>query len=116
MTLPSTPSGLRRTLRPTAKVLPEHARSHNRSLVLQSLFHAGPSSRADLSRETGLTRVTISDLVAELMTDGLLTELGAKPGSRVGKPATLVGLRPRPTTSWRSTCPTRTGSAERWST
>jgi predicted NBD/HSP70 family sugar kinase len=93
VTLPSTPSGLRRTLRPTAKVLPEHARSHNRSLVLQSLFHAGPSSRADLSRETGLTRVTISDLVAELITDGLLSELGAKPGSRVGKPATLVGLQ-----------------------
>jgi predicted NBD/HSP70 family sugar kinase len=80
-------------LRPTSKVLPEHARRHNRSLVLQSLFHSGPSSRADLARETGLTRVTVSDLVAELLDDGLLAELGAKPGSRVGKPATLVGVQ-----------------------
>jgi hypothetical protein len=53
-----------------AGVLPEHARAHNRSLVLQTLFHQGAMSRADLSRETGLTRVTISDLVAELIDDG----------------------------------------------
>ncbi|MGN6610962.1 MAG: ROK family transcriptional regulator [Angustibacter sp.] len=84
---------LARRLRPHAKALPEHARQHNRSLVLQSLFHSGPSSRADLARETGLTRVTVSDLVASLIDDGLVSELGAKPGSRVGKPATLVGLR-----------------------
>ena len=84
---------LGRGLRPRAKALPEHARQHNRSLVLQSLFHSGPSSRADLARETGLTRVTVSDLVASLIDDGLVSELGAKPGTRVGKPATLVGLR-----------------------
>lgn len=85
--------GLGRGLRPTTKALPAHARQHNRSMVLQSLFHAGPSSRADLARETGLTRVTVSDLVASLIDDGLVSELGAKPGTRVGKPATLVGLR-----------------------
>ena len=44
-----------RSLRHAAKVLPEHARAHNRSLVLQTLFHQGAMSRADLSRETGLT-------------------------------------------------------------
>ena len=54
-----------RALRPTGKVLPEHARSHNRALVLQTLYTAGAQSRADVARETGLTRVTISDLVAE---------------------------------------------------
>ena len=46
--------GVGRTLRPTAKVLPEHARAHNRAMVLQHLFHQGPSSRADLARSTGL--------------------------------------------------------------
>jgi predicted NBD/HSP70 family sugar kinase len=86
--------GVSRTLRPTTKQLPEHARRHNRSLVLQTLFHAGPSSRADLARETHLTRVTVSDLVGELIEEGLLQELGQRPGSRVGKPATLVGLNP----------------------
>ncbi|MGN6302873.1 MAG: ROK family protein [Angustibacter sp.] len=94
MTSRSAPSrGPGRRLRPRTKALPEHARQHNRSLVLQSLFHSGPSSRADLARETGLTRVTVSDLVASLIDDGLVSELGAKPGTRVGKPATLVGLR-----------------------
>ena len=93
MTTRSTSGGLGRGLRPTTKALPEHTRQHNRALVLQSLFHDGPSSRADLARATGLTRVTVSDLVAGLLDDGLVSELGAKPGTRVGKPATLVGLR-----------------------
>jgi predicted NBD/HSP70 family sugar kinase len=74
-------------------VLPEHARAHNRSLVLRHLFHEGSTSRADLARATGLTRVTISDLVAALMAEGLVEELGVRPGQRVGKPAILVGMR-----------------------
>lgn len=81
-----------RSARSRGKVLPEHARSHNRSLVLQTLFHDGAMSRADLSRETGLTRVTISDLVAELIDDGIVTEKGLREGSRPGKPATLVDI------------------------
>ncbi|GAA1688353.1 ROK family transcriptional regulator [Microbacterium sediminicola] len=78
--------------RTAAKVLPEHARAHNRSLVLQTLFHDGAMSRADLARETALTRVTISDLVAELITDGLVAELGAREAAGPGKPAILVDL------------------------
>src|SRR6478752_2756306 len=81
-----------RTLRQGAKVLPEHARGHNRSLVLQTLFHQGAMSRADLSRETGLTRVTISDLVAELISDGFVAEIGVREASGPGKPAILVDL------------------------
>lgn len=87
------PGPVRRQLRPTGKVLPEHARAHNRSLVLGHLFHAGPSSRADIARSTGLTRVTVSDLVAALLAEGLVADLGVRAESRVGKPATLVGLR-----------------------
>lgn len=85
--------GLSPRLRPLAKVLPEHARAHNRSLVLQHLFHEGPTSRADLARATQLTRVTISDLVSALIAEGLVEELGIRPGQRVGKPAILVGMR-----------------------
>lgn len=84
---------LGRALRPSIKVLPEHARAHNRSLVLQQLFRSGPGSRADLARVTGLTRVTVSDLVSDLEAEGLVEDLGPRPGTRVGKPATLVGLR-----------------------
>ncbi|MFI2752882.1 ROK family protein [Cellulomonas sp. P22] len=74
-------------------MLPEHARVHHRSMVLQHLFHSGPTSRADLARSTGLTRVTVSDLVAALLTEGLVEELGTRPEGKVGKPATLVGMR-----------------------
>lgn len=81
-----------RVLRQVTKVLPEHARAHNRSLVLQTLFHQGAMSRADLSRETGLTRVTISDLVAELISDGYVAERGTREASGPGKPAILVDL------------------------
>jgi predicted NBD/HSP70 family sugar kinase len=93
----ATPSNVRsfgagRALRQGAKVLPEHARGHNRSLVLQTLFHQGAMSRADLSRETGLTRVTISDLVAELISDGFVAEMGMREASGPGKPAMLVDL------------------------
>jgi len=81
-----------RALRQGGKVLPEHARGHNRSLVLQTLFHQGAMSRADLSRETGLTRVTISDLVADLIADGFVAEKGVREASGPGKPAMLIDL------------------------
>jgi predicted NBD/HSP70 family sugar kinase len=81
-----------RALRPKVKVLPEHARSHNRSLVLQTLYRSGQRSRADIARETGLTRVTISDLVAELLTEGLVVELGQRESARPGKPAVLLDI------------------------
>ncbi|CAN5301548.1 ROK family transcriptional regulator [soil metagenome] len=81
-----------RALRPTTKVLPEHARGHNRSLVLQTLYRAGQQSRADIARETGLTRVTVSDLVAELIAEGLVMETGQREDVRPGKPATLLDL------------------------
>ena len=83
-----------RPLRPIGKLLAEDTRRHHRSLILQHLFAAGPASRADLARATALTRVTVSDLVGGLIADGLLAELGAPAESKVGKPPTLVGLRP----------------------
>jgi predicted NBD/HSP70 family sugar kinase len=82
----------RSSLRTTAKSLPEHARGNNRSLVLQTLYSDGAMSRADLARATGLTRVTISDLVAELLGEALVVEQGTRDEARPGKPATLVDI------------------------
>lgn len=82
-----------RGLRPRTKVLPSEARAHNRAVVLGLLFHGGPVSRADLARSTGLTRVTVSEIVNALIVDGLVAELGLRPEGRVGKPAMMVGLR-----------------------
>lgn len=81
-----------RARRPRGKSLPGHARGHNRSLVLRTLYRTGELSRADLARATGLTRVTISDLVADLIAEGLVVELGQRDEARPGKPATLLGI------------------------
>ncbi|MGM1017480.1 MAG: ROK family transcriptional regulator [Actinomycetota bacterium] len=81
-----------RHLRSRSKVLPEHARGHNRALVLQTLYHSGSMSRADLSRETGLTRVTISDLVAEFIADGIVVEIGIREVAGPGKPPILIDI------------------------
>jgi predicted NBD/HSP70 family sugar kinase len=81
-----------RSLRPQVKVLPEHARRHNRSLVLQTLYAEGQISRADIARRTGLTRVTVSDLVAALIEERLVVETGTRTDTRPGKPATLLSI------------------------
>ncbi|KAA9085522.1 ROK family transcriptional regulator [Microbacterium radiodurans] len=81
-----------RPRRGAGKILPEHARAHNRSLVMQALFRDGAMSRADLARETALTRVTISDLVGGLIADGLVVEQGMREAAGPGKPAMLVDL------------------------
>jgi predicted NBD/HSP70 family sugar kinase len=83
-----------RPLRTTGKVVPEDARRHNRALVLQSLFRQGPMSRADLARATALTPPSTSDLVGELLADGLVEEVGRRASQGVGKPATLIGVVP----------------------
>ncbi|MBI9113792.1 ROK family transcriptional regulator [Sanguibacter suaedae] len=77
---------------PAAKILPADARIRHRALVLQELFDHGPASRADLARSTALARVTVSDVVSDLIEDQLVVELGVRPGTHMGKPATLVGI------------------------
>ena len=80
---------------PGRKAVPGDARRHNRALVLRTMFRRGPLSRADLARETNLTRVTTSDLATDLLSDGLIEELGTRVDQgRVGKPATLLGVVP----------------------
>jgi predicted NBD/HSP70 family sugar kinase len=81
-----------RVLRPSTKGLPEDVRGHNRSLVLQTLYGSKRQSRADIARTTRLTRVSVSDLVAELIEEGLVVEIGTREHSGPGKPATLLDI------------------------
>jgi predicted NBD/HSP70 family sugar kinase/biotin operon repressor len=75
---------------------PAGARFHNRLLVLRMLLRAPGISRADVARITGLSRITVSHVVAELIDDGLLVEMGARDSAgRRGKPATLLKANPR---------------------
>jgi predicted NBD/HSP70 family sugar kinase len=63
--------------------------------VLQHVYAEGEISRADIARRTGLTRVTVSDLVADLIDERLIAEVGTRTGeTRPGKPATLLSINP----------------------
>jgi predicted NBD/HSP70 family sugar kinase len=59
--------------------------------VLQRIYESGPTTRAELARETGLTAATISDLVTQLEIDGIVAEVGIAPSSG-GKPPILVDI------------------------
>lgn len=70
-----------------------HARTirhRNRDLVLRTLMEHTAASRADLSRLTGLARPTISDLVKDLLDDGVILESGPSQNARPGKPAVML--------------------------
>ena len=86
-----------RILRVSGPVQPSNARVHNRSAVLQHLFHHGPCSRAQLARRTGLTRVTISALVEDLLAEGIVEERGPEERAvnAVGRRGTIVALSTR---------------------
>ncbi|WP_257998360.1 ROK family transcriptional regulator [Zhihengliuella halotolerans] len=84
-----------RSMASSTAALPSHGRVHNLALVLQTLHSAGPMSRADLSRALGLTRVTVSDLVSELLERSHVVELGQSEKVRPGKPAILVDVNRR---------------------
>ncbi|MFD2840222.1 ROK family protein [Populibacterium corticicola] len=77
----------------SSKVSLADVRQRNRALILQALYKGEPQSRADLARATGLTRVTASDVISELLELNLVEEVGQRSETRVGKPATLVTVK-----------------------
>jgi len=72
---------------------PHDGRKSNLALVTQSLYDEPQLTRADLARLTGLTKVTISDIVSELIDEGLIEETGITTGLRPGKPAATLDIR-----------------------
>ncbi|MFN2179521.1 MAG: ROK family transcriptional regulator [Candidatus Promineifilaceae bacterium] len=76
------------------KATREQTRSHNKRLILKIIYQEGEISRADIARATGLTRTTVSHIVAELIEEGLVKETGRGP-SEGGKPPVLLSLPAR---------------------
>ncbi len=63
-------------------------RNHNLSVVLETLLRSNdPLSRADLAKETGLTKATMSVLVSLLLDDGVLEEGSPSGQSLYGRPS-----------------------------
>ncbi|MCF6094278.1 ROK family protein [Microaerobacter geothermalis] len=73
----------------------EVIKSVNISLILDALRHHGELSRSDISRITGLTTGTITNLVNKLLEYGIVEEIGAVSSPIGGRKPILLRLNPR---------------------
>jgi predicted NBD/HSP70 family sugar kinase len=71
----------------------ERARSHNRQVVLGRVRSAGRIGRAEIARASGLSTQAVSNIIAELLADGLIVEQGRLTAGR-GLPAVQYGINP----------------------
>jgi predicted NBD/HSP70 family sugar kinase/biotin operon repressor len=71
-------------------------RESNREKVVHALQMLGVASRADIARWTGLSRSTVSSIVAELHADGVVVdrEEGGREAAGSGRPQALIALDP----------------------
>jgi predicted NBD/HSP70 family sugar kinase len=68
-------------------------RKGNRQRVVEALRRRGAASRAELARATGLSRSTVSTIVADLIGSGIASEGdGAAPERHAGRPPAMVSL------------------------
>src|SRR5437763_1095444 len=73
----------------------ESLRERNRLRVIDALRRRGAVSRAEIARQTGLSRSTVSSLVADLQASGLVVEREidfAPRGTQGGRPPVLLAL------------------------
>ncbi|UAB94937.1 ROK family transcriptional regulator [Dactylosporangium vinaceum] len=68
-------------------------RLRNRSALLTRLFLEGPLTRQELSRRTGLSQPAVSNVVNDLIDDGIVAEAGALE-SEGGRPSTILRVAP----------------------
>jgi N-acetylglucosamine repressor len=78
-------------MRLPGKATHAQTRQHNHRLVLRAVYEFGPISRAEVARSTGLTRTTVSDVVTDLLDDGMVEEVGRGPSSG-GKAPILLSI------------------------
>ncbi len=71
----------------------ERSRSHNRQVVLGRVRSAGETGRAEIARASGLSTQAVSNIIADLLAEGLIVEKGRRAGGR-GLPAVQYGLNP----------------------
>ncbi|NMM92961.1 ROK family protein [Bifidobacterium oedipodis] len=76
----------------SAKASPADVRRNNRQIIFNLLFPTNQFSRAELGRQTGLSRVAVSDVVGQMLEEGLLRETGQAPSAGKGKRGTLLSI------------------------
>ncbi|WP_245975857.1 ROK family transcriptional regulator [Amycolatopsis palatopharyngis] len=69
-------------------------RRHNLALLLRLICDSSPVTRVELADLAGLTKVTVTNLVAELIDNGLVHDLGVTRHGGPGRPASRVAPDP----------------------
>ncbi|RAO59027.1 MULTISPECIES: ROK family transcriptional regulator [Micromonospora] len=77
-----------------ARATNRSVRLRNRSALLTKLFLDGPLTRQDLVRSTGLSQPAVSNVVADMIDEGLVVEAGAAE-SDGGRPSMLLRIAHR---------------------
>jgi predicted NBD/HSP70 family sugar kinase len=68
-------------------------RRDNRAAVLWSLYLGQPRSRQDLSAATGLSAASVTNVIRELLDEGIVVETGLA-DSDGGRPRAMLGMNP----------------------
>src|SRR5215470_14917206 len=68
-------------------------RRENRSVLLWSLYFSQPRSRQELSQATGLSLASVSNVMRELLDEGIVIETGSV-DSDGGRPRVMLGMNP----------------------
>ncbi|GAA3142410.1 ROK family protein [Planomonospora alba] len=76
----------------TQAVRHDSMRARNLGVVLAEVRRSGPVTRAALAEITGLTKTTVSKLVADLLEAGMVAETGAASRGERGRPGTALAL------------------------
>ena len=69
-------------------------RRENRAAVLWSLYLSQPRSRQELSAATGLSAASVTNVIRELIDEGIVIETGLAE-SDGGRPRAMLGMNPR---------------------
>ncbi|MFT5896783.1 MAG: DNA-binding Lrp family transcriptional regulator, partial [bacterium] len=83
---------MNQTLNSQAGSNPSRSRLHNRQLVLQCVREQTEAGRAQIARATQLSTQAVSNIIAELLTEGLLFEAGRQNSGR-GLPAIQYAIQ-----------------------
>lgn len=77
----------------TAPATVSDVRQRNRARALRRIILSGSTTRAELARESGLSVASVTNLVSELLAEGLVME-GGTIASSGGRPTTLIEPNP----------------------
>lgn len=80
------------------KISSSDIRENNINMIFSLLFPSRQLSRVELGKQTGLSRMAVSEVTAEMMADGIIREVGEDHRTGRGKRSTIMSID---TAHWR---------------